>query len=170
MAALVGVGMAGRCLGQQHQNLKPVVLSTQWAGVPMKKNKKMVSPGRKGQWCFEGDLAFLASSGFRVKKPWISSVFVRAASQSSSFSQLASPAQEPLAGTGGTYSLCLPWTCPQLYFLLLEFRVLQYSGGIFWETANRGLKRLGCGYSLHLMPMMHSACYLSSVLLPFAGI
>ncbi len=96
------VGMAGRCLGQQHHNLKPVVLSTQWAGVPMKKNKKMVSPGRKGQWCFEGDLAFLASSGFRVKKPWISSVFVRAASQSSSFSQLVSPAQEPLAATGGT--------------------------------------------------------------------
>lgn len=97
------VGVAGRCLGQQHQNLKPVVLSTQWAGVPMKKkNKKMVSPGRKGEWWFEGDLAFLASSGFRVKKPWISSVFVRAASQSSSFSQLASQAQEPLAGTGGT--------------------------------------------------------------------
>lgn len=95
------VGMAGRCLGQ---NLKPIVLSTQWAGVPMKKNKKMVSPGRKlGQWCFEGDLAFLASSGFRVKNPWISSVFVRAAaSQSSSFSQLVSQAQEPLAGTGGT--------------------------------------------------------------------
>ncbi|CAM6042994.1 unnamed protein product [Sphagnum compactum] len=104
MAALVEVGMAKRCLGQQHQNLKPVVLSTQWAGVPMKKNKKMVSPGRKGQWCFEGDLAFLASSGFRVKKPWISSVFVRAASQSSSFSQLVSQAQEPLAGTGARVS------------------------------------------------------------------
>jgi hypothetical protein len=99
----VEVVTAGRFLGQQHQNLKPVVLSTQWAGVPMERNKKMVSPGRKlGQWCFEGDLAFLASSGFRVKKPWISSVFVRVASQSSSFSQLASQAQEPLAGTGGT--------------------------------------------------------------------
>jgi len=72
----------------------------------MKKNKKMVSPGRKlGQWCFEGDLAFLASSGFRVKNPWISSVFVRAAaSQSSSFSQLVSQAQEPLAGTGARVS------------------------------------------------------------------
>jgi hypothetical protein len=103
MAALVEVVTAGGCLGQQHQNLKPVVLSTQWAGLPMKKNKKMVSPGRKlGQWCLEGDLAFLASSGFRVKKPWISSVFVRAASPSSSFSQLVSQAQEPLAGTGGT--------------------------------------------------------------------